>query len=225
MQTFFRAIVMMVVLAAAWKGWQLYGPPTELLKSMAARVVAMADRALDGATDSDGATLDPDDPRTAAPAAAASLPAAPSLASATGAVEPFATAPASPPLLPTTTTETSPGSSAISAATASVSEDTKPASPFDSAAPGSAADVRESESQLEAILARLEELGIRDHQLESWGAAGELYRFSCRAPWGEAASFTRHFESVADQPLAAVEAVAAKVDAWRIAESGDRTLR
>ena len=48
--------------------------------------------------------------------------------------------------------------------------------------------------------------------------AGELYRFCCRAKLADTPFHTRHFEAVAAEPVAAVEQVVAKVEAWRTAE-------
>ncbi|MCI0493291.1 MAG: hypothetical protein L0Z07_10185 [Planctomycetes bacterium] len=72
-------------------------------------------------------------------------------------------------------------------------------------------DSVDDDQQLQAMRTRLEQLGVRDQRLEPWGSSGEFYRFSCRVPWGEVAGFSRHFESVAQKPLAAVAAVAEKV--------------
>jgi len=218
MQTFFRFVVMLVTVAIVWKGWQLYGPPADQLKSIASRAVEMADRALNGGTNSDGATLNPDDPRTAAPPLAGPSATAPDL-SATPVALPLATTPNSPSLLPAEAADAKKDDGSASTMAANSAGEAKPASPFEpSSSATQQAEDHGSVSPLELALARLEQLGIRDHQLESWGESGAFYRFSCRVPWGEAASFTRHFESVAAEPLAAVEAVAAKVDAWRAVE-------
>jgi len=40
-------------------------------------------------------------------------------------------------------------------------------------------------------------------------------RFSCDAPWANSPSFSRHFEAVAASPEAAVEQVAAEIQAWQ----------
>jgi hypothetical protein len=69
-----------------------------------------------------------------------------------------------------------------------------------------------------ALLTRLESLGGMEAKLTPWGSTRRLYRFSCRAAIGELPSHSRHFESVADQPLIAVEDVVAKVSVWRMAQ-------
>jgi hypothetical protein len=51
-----------------------------------------------------------------------------------------------------------------------------------------------------------------------------MYRFCCRASWAGTPAFTRHFEAVAAEPLAAVEQVVAKVEDWRAAQSDSATL-
>lgn len=72
-----------------------------------------------------------------------------------------------------------------------------------------------SADPLSPLYSRLESLGVTEPQLAPWGANGQLYRFCCRAAWADTPSFTRHFEAVAEQPVAAVEQVVAKVEDWR----------
>jgi hypothetical protein len=69
--------------------------------------------------------------------------------------------------------------------------------------------------QLTALLEKLTRLGVRDQELAQWGSGGELMRFSCNAPWANSTSFGRHFEAVAATPVAAVEQVAAEIEAWQ----------
>lgn len=71
--------------------------------------------------------------------------------------------------------------------------------------------------RLAELLGQLEQLGGRDTKLTPWGTAGQVYRFCCRASWTESPQITRHFESVATDPLAAVEDVVAQVKSWRSA--------
>jgi hypothetical protein len=68
---------------------------------------------------------------------------------------------------------------------------------------------------LQKTLERLASLGVADQELGPWGNEGRLCRFSCSAPFANSASFTRHFEAVAATPQAAVEQVAAEIDAWQ----------
>jgi hypothetical protein len=70
----------------------------------------------------------------------------------------------------------------------------------------------------------LAELGAVDPQLGTWGSSGQMYRFCCRVALNEAPQVTRHFESIAAEPLAAVEAVVTKVEAWRTAQEGGNQL-
>lgn len=68
---------------------------------------------------------------------------------------------------------------------------------------------------LKAMLTRYTELDIKDPKLAPWGASGQLYRFCCRATWGESPHFSRHFESVAPEPAKAIEQVLTQVSVWR----------
>lgn len=74
------------------------------------------------------------------------------------------------------------------------------------------------EERLKSQLARLMARDVQDPQLVAWGAGGQLFRCYCRATWGQSPQFSRHFESVAAEPEAAVEQVLAQVDAWRTSE-------
>ena len=75
------------------------------------------------------------------------------------------------------------------------------------------------------LMTRLQQLGAADTNLAPWGSGGSLYRFSCRAPLANAPAMTQHFESVAAEPMVAVEQVVAKVEAWRVAQRDGGTLR
>jgi hypothetical protein len=75
------------------------------------------------------------------------------------------------------------------------------------------------------LMSRLQKLGAADTNLAPWGSDGHLYRFTCRAPLASAPAMTKHFESVADQPTAAIEQVLAKVEAWQVAQRDGGTLR
>jgi hypothetical protein len=74
-------------------------------------------------------------------------------------------------------------------------------------------------------MSRLEKLGVAEPKLAAWGTSGDLYRFCCEAKWGNSAAYTRHFESVAAEPVTAVEQVVAEVEAWRTAQRGNAGLR
>jgi hypothetical protein len=75
--------------------------------------------------------------------------------------------------------------------------------------------VPQENTRLTALLEQLTSLGVRDQHLAPWGSGGELVRFSCDAPWANSPSFSRHFEAVAASPEAAVEQVAAEIQAWQ----------
>ena len=72
-----------------------------------------------------------------------------------------------------------------------------------------------TDARLPALLERLTQLGVRDQELAPWGSGGELMRFSCNVPWANSPAYSRHFEAVAATPLAAVEQVAAEIEAWQ----------
>jgi hypothetical protein len=72
--------------------------------------------------------------------------------------------------------------------------------------------------RMSVLQGRLKQLGVVDSKLAQWGSGGQLYRFSCRANLANAANLERHFESVAAEPVTAVEEVLAKVESWRTAE-------
>jgi hypothetical protein len=74
------------------------------------------------------------------------------------------------------------------------------------------------------LMNRLAELGAEEPHLTKWGSSGQLYRFCCRASVDTAPTITRHFEAVAAEPLAAVENVIAKVEAWRTAGKGGNQI-
>ncbi len=66
-----------------------------------------------------------------------------------------------------------------------------------------------------SLLAKLHEIGAADAQVGPWGASGQFYRCCCQAKLAESSPMARHFEAVAEEPIAAVEQVVAKVEAWR----------
>jgi hypothetical protein len=75
------------------------------------------------------------------------------------------------------------------------------------------------------LMSRLGALGGIDPHLATWGTSGNLYRFHCQATLRDSTRLTRHFESVASEPLAAVEDVVAKVQAWRTAQRDRSQIR
>jgi hypothetical protein len=196
MTTLYRAIVMIVTGVIVVKGWQLYGPSTDQVKAGALRALEVAEDALDR---SDEPAVKSGglvaDPREAAPPFGTTYDIA-------------ATAPptTAPPLMGTQFPADQPN----------LSMDSSNNMPKLAAAEA---------VRLPALLTRLEGLGAADPQLAAWGSSGELYRFCCRANVGDSANLARHFESVAVEPLMAVEQVIAKLEAWRTAQRSERFLR
>jgi hypothetical protein len=213
LKTLYRAVVMVATGIIVFKGWQLYGPTSEQMKTGAARALELAQDALSQVRQA-SAQNEPTnvDPRSASPTFAATanatIPPAqlavapPPSGMINSATNSFAVPPITTP--PAATTE----------APHLLSQDQDP--PTMPAA--------ETE-KLPALMSRLEALGVADPKLAAWGSTGKLYRFCCRAKLGDTAAYTKHFESVADEPAAAVEQVVAKVEAWRLAQNGRNELR
>jgi hypothetical protein len=184
--TVLRAAVMLAMAVVLVKGWALYGPSTQQMKSWTAAIVERAHLALSER---------------------------PQLAPANG----LASQNKGPDTL----------SGAMTASHGRFEETEFPAVPRipSDAAPKAGAASNESSqflhddsvefAQMHALIARLERLGAVDPQLAAWGSSGNLYRFCCRAALGDSPTYTRHFESVAVEPLEAVEAVLSKVESWR----------
>jgi hypothetical protein len=62
---------------------------------------------------------------------------------------------------------------------------------------------------------RLREYGATYYLLETWGNAGELYRFHCRMAVANNGTYSRHFEATDRDALKAMSDVLAQVQAWR----------
>jgi hypothetical protein len=62
---------------------------------------------------------------------------------------------------------------------------------------------------------KLREFGATYYLLETWGNAGELYRFHCRMAVANNAAYSRHFEATDRDALKAMADVLAQVEAWR----------
>jgi len=181
--TLYRAIVMIAVGVIGVKGWQLYGPSNEQVKSGALRIIELAQSSLSQPSRAGAeANRSSSDPRISTP---------PLLTpGASGGPD----VPRVPPIAAPQMRATEPPQL--------LSDDTSPA-------PAAEADA------MPALLSRLEELGAIDPKLASWGTSGNLYRFTCRAAWGDTPAYTRHFEAVAGEPRVAVEQVVTKVEAWQ----------
>lgn len=87
----------------------------------------------------------------------------------------------------------------------------------------SGTDSDQVERQLEPHLSLLRSLGAKEYALEHWGSSGEVYRFHCDIVWGESEDYTRQFEAVSEDPLAAVRQVVGEVTAWQNASHGGIT--
>jgi hypothetical protein len=196
----YRLVVMGTTLAIVVMGWRLYGPSAAECKSIALRGIEKLESLL----------RPPGEPR----ANQASLPPSP--------LQPLAT-----PTAPVAAIDSPPLFAAAPEPVKNRAESDRlrdqsgnqilPAG-FESPD----ATPREDEQQLITLLARLAEFNVQDPQLAPWGAGGQLYRFCCRATWGNSPQFSRHFESVAAEPALAVEQVLAQVSTWRLNESAPR---
>lgn len=205
--TVYRAIVMVAAGVIVVKGWQLYGPTTEQVKSFGVRSIEMANVAwnnlLPTGPESTAAVADPR-------LSAATAPAPATATAPTSVIEPA-------PLLSVPGGEVgdaAAGVAATDAVVAPATEDFKAA-----LLPAGVTD------RLPPLLSRLEELGATDPQLAPWGSSGEIYRFCCRATLADTPGFSRHFEAVAAEPLSAVEQVVAKVEAWRATQRDGVAIR
>jgi hypothetical protein len=198
LQTIFRAVVMVLVGMIAIKAWQLYGPTNEQAKTAITKLIDVVQQALHSRQQA--ASSDPD-PRLAAPRVndPNQLP-APVAATPVLAPQPAPLTQEAPKLLP---------QSGSPPAAASVGPLAGPAEKTSQASTGSG-------DRMPELMSRLEQLGAADTNLSPWGSGGKMYRFSCRAPLASAPTMTQHFESVAAEPIVAVEQVVAKVEAWRV---------
>jgi hypothetical protein len=213
--TIYRVVVMVAVGAIIFKGWKLYGPTTEQVKSAAVTAVEMAESTLK--SESSAGEKAGSDKGGMAPAFANSKqqslvadPARPAAATLTQSTPnaPAAGISAAPmPVSPALITPPPVEQSASAPAPATATASTKP------------------EDRVPVLLSQLEKMGAAEPKLAPWGDSGHLYRFSCRAALADSPSLTRHFESVAEEPAAAVEQVVAKVEAWRTAQRMETSIR
>jgi hypothetical protein len=209
MTTLYRAIVMIATGIVVVKGWQLCGPSTQQVKSAALRALELAQEALNQSPQegSAGGALVAD-PRTD-----------PSAFEAAGGISPSVSPAAAPPLLG--------GDAPAAAAQLPVTGQASAEPPgLSMTHPETMPKLAGADAErLPELLSRLEGLGVAEPQLAAWGSSGHMYRFSCRAKIGDSPGLARHFESVAAEPLVAVEQVVAKVEAWRTADRGAQLLR
>jgi hypothetical protein len=218
LQTFFRAVVMLATLGLIAKAWYHFGLSVEELKAIGSSVVEVAEKEWNNYWQAPAADALANDPR---------LP-------------PTASAPA--PFLPTDGpmqpiprdsehSTTTPGTVQLVGGVPAEIVPLAPANPSTPWPPGASPEPTRlpadpatlsplpQDTRLPALVERLTRLGARDQELAAWGSGGELTRFSCSVPWANSPAYSRHFEAVAATPLAAVEQVAAEIEAWR---SGQR---
>ncbi len=207
--TIFRATVMLAVGAVVFKGWQMYGPPAEQLKSIAVRAADMAQGAWKNFHAPEKNAQSPAEPHGNAPAFAQSSQA------------PAADVAITPPALSTSTLTPSPPLSAIPSTSAPPASMTQ--TPITPLADAPATVPRDD--RVQALLSRLQQLGGADPKLAAWGSSGHLFRCCCQAPLTNSPAVTQHFESVAAEPALAVEQVVAKVEAWQMARRNNTLLR
>ena len=208
--TFFRAAVMIATGILVVKGWQLYGPSAEQMKSFAGRAIELAHESWNGSDQAESNGSLAADPQGLA---ASFAPAADRPAFASGTADaPHADLGAAPAFA-------APVAPAVFADSTAAEEPALAASDKMAASEGIEGD------RMAALLAHLEQLGGVEPQLVAWGSSGRLYRFSCRAALADSPSFSRHFESVAAEPLVAVEEVVAQVEGWRTARRDEGLLR
>ena len=228
--TIFRAVVMLAAAVIVVKGWQLYGPSAEQIKALTGRAAEIAQSAWNElqqpTSSSQSLTVDQQE---MAPAFAAPPPIASEGGVATPAVPGVLAADTNPVAPPVFGEPNAAGGGAfgeLSRADALARSEIHPLQVAGASAPDRmASEPGADDDRLPNLLARLESLGGMDPQLAKWGTSGQLYRFCCRAAWGDSPKFSRHFESVASEPLVAVEEVVSKVEAWRASQRDRGELR
>jgi hypothetical protein len=198
----YRIIVMGATLAIVVMGWRLYGPSAAECKSIA----------LKGLEKIESMLRTPDETREA-------LAGSP----------PSQLQPSSPPAALLAASDSPPLFAAASEPIKNRMEadrlrdqsggETRPTDEIRPVGYETLGDVPGDEDQhLKSLLARLAEFDVQELQLAPWGGSGQLFRFCCRASWGNSPQFSRHFESVAAEPALAVEQVLAQVSNWRLNE-------
>jgi hypothetical protein len=206
LQTFFRAVVMLATLGLLAKTWYHYGPNVTELQAIGGRVAEVATEAWANYWQA---------PASNAHAAADTPPPAPFVPQPSGPLKPPPLATSLNPL----PADRGPVQLAENLAIAAAPTPTRPV-------PNRLPSTKTLEpvinpvpdAELEAIRARLSQLGVVEQQLKPWGSQGEFVRFTCSATWTNLSHYTRHFEAIASTPLDAVKQVAAEIEAWRAAQ-------
>jgi hypothetical protein len=217
-QTFFRTVVMVATLGLVAKVWYHYGLTVDEMKTISGRAVEVAEEAWTDYWREPSANSLADDPRL------------PAMGGAPAPFVPTATPMQPMPHEPNHATAAGPGmvqlAGGMPAEIVAVPL-SRPSTVWPPSAtpeptrlpPDSKSPVPQQDTRLPVMLEQLTKLGVRDQELGPWGSRGELMRFSCNVPWANSPAYGRHFEAVAATPLAAVEQVAAEIEAWR---SGQR---
>jgi hypothetical protein len=200
-------MVMLAVGAIAFKGWQMYGPPAEQVKSITGRAVDMAQAAWKNFHTPDAPAKPAAETRGAAPPFAQALQ------------PPAADVVITPPPLSSQTL--TPGRPSGSIPSTSALATQMPITPLTETSPPSGA----KDGRVQTLLSRLEQLGGADPKVAPWGSSGQLFRCCCQAPLANSPAVMQHFESVAAEPALAVEQVVAQVEAWRTAQRSGGVLR
>jgi hypothetical protein len=206
--TVYRAVVMFAVGAIVVTTWQHFGPSAEQVKSAVVSGIDMAETAWKNWQTPSKEERSKDPPMGSAPLFTQTPPAA-------------ATDPTPPPLA-TLNPANATGAPMNTTASRAIPANQEAVAPLNekTAQPPGASDRRMS-----GLLSRLEQLGGAEPKLAPWGSSGHLYRFCCRAALADSPTYSRHFESVAEEPSQAVERVVAQVEAWRTERSNDTLLR
>ena len=209
-QTFFRTVVMLATLGLLAKAWYLYGPSVQEMKTIGARVAEVASQTWTEYWQKPADHALADDPRVGG----APAPFVPSGAS----IKPMPhNSPPGTPAANLGTVELAGGVPAEVVAVPPASSSTawpQIAAPQATPLPPD----NSQDSQLSAMLEQLAKLGVRDQEVSPWGSGGKLVRYSCSVPWTNSPNYGRHFEAVAATPLAAVEQVAAEIQAWQLGQ-------
>jgi hypothetical protein len=86
---------------------------------------------------------------------------------------------------------------------------------FTSPGVATSAPSQSSTDQFAIIQQRLRDWGATYYRLETWGNAGQMYRFYCKMAIARSPSHTQYFEATANEPLQAMGKVLHDVEAWR----------
>jgi len=190
MAVYFRAAVMLIALVGLPAAWVYMGPLPESAQRVVDRLVDVAKEALDWQERFPG-----DSPEVkSAPRFADRLPEAPRFAQ-----------------VGFTSEDVLPTADPIPTAVSTETIDEMP-----SKSPENSGVQDELAKQLQPHFTLLQNLGAAEYALETWGSAGDFYRFRCEIPLGNGANAAmRLFEAVDRDPLATVRQVVGEVTSWQ----------